>query len=135
MAPYFRDLDKFVDASGHARRGKEEELSSAVEEPPTVMAFDWPLLDGRGRPRSSFGLSQGQPLNMLELKGPSLNSERARDVKRMGSGSKQFHEIELIEQTRSIAEHRKEVYSRRKVFTETLHCLLQCTLNFLSVQN
>ena len=131
MAPSSRDPDKFVDASGHARRGKEEELHRAVGEPPTVMAFDWPLLDGgRGRPRSSFGLSQGQPLKVLELKGPSLNNEGAKDVKRgMGRESKQLHEIELIEQTRSIAEHCKEVYSRRKVLTETLHCLLQCTFN------
>ena len=98
MAPYFRDPDKFVDASGHARRGKEEELHRAMGEPPTVMAFDWPLLDGgRGRPRSSFGLSQGQPLRVLELKGPSLNNEGAKDVKRgMGRESKQLHEIELM---------------------------------------
>ena len=121
MVLYFRDLDKFVDASGHARRGTEEELSSAVEEPPTVMAFDWPLLDGRGRPRSSFGLSQGQPLRVLELKGPSLNNEGAKDVKRgMGRESKQLHEIELIEQTRALQNIAKKFIQEEKYSQK--HC-------------
>ena len=122
MAPYFRDPDKFVDASGHARRGKEEELHRAMGEPPTVMAFDWPLLDGgRGRPRSSFGLSQGQPLRVLELKGPSLNNEGAKDVKRgMGRESKQLHEIELIEQTRALQNIAKKFIQEEKYSQK--HC-------------